>query len=144
MENIKFRNAEKKDFEEFNKIYVKTVFLGEDLQSIFSIKPKEYDEFLRLVENEEIIIMIYFERIIGYSIVKAYDDGECIIKDIYILKEFQNKGLGRKFVSFIEKSAKKAQMRFISLISATMQTDRIWERLGYSSKDLSDKYIKNL
>mgnify|MGYP004635121951 CR=1 FL=1 len=144
MENIKFRNAEIKDFEEFNKIYVKTIFLGENWQSIFPNKPKEYKEFVQLVKNEEIIIMLFSEKIIGYAIVKAYDDGECIIKDIYILKEFQNRGFGRKFVNFIEKDAKKIGMKFISLMSVTMQTDRVWERLGYCSKNLSEEYIKYL
>ena len=141
MENIKFRNANEKDFVEFNKVYEKTTYLGEQP---FSFNPMPAKEYMNLVEQEGIILMEYADSIIGYSIVKAFDDGECIIKDVYILQEFQNKGLGRKFVNFIEKTAQEAGMNLISLMSATIETDEVWKKLGYNSEDFSDKYIKKL
>ena len=141
MENIKFRNANEKDFVEFNKVYEKTTYLGEQP---FSFNPMSAKEYMDLVEQEGIILMEYADSIIGYSIVKAFDDGECIIKDVYILQEFQNKGLGRKFVNFIEKTAQEAGMNLISLMSATIETDEVWKKLGYNSEDFSDKYIKKL
>ena len=142
MLNIKFRNAGEEDFVKFNEIYVKTTFLGNRI--LEQIKPKSFEDFMMLVENEEIILMEDSENIIGYAIVKAYDDGECVIEDIYILEEFQNRGLGRQFVNYIERTAKETGMEFISLMSATSETDRVWEVFGYVSVNYSDEYRKNL
>ena len=72
MENIKFRNANEKDFVEFNKIYEKTTFLN---GQPFLFKPMSAKEYTNLVEQEGIILMECADSIIGYSIVKAFDDG---------------------------------------------------------------------
>ena len=141
MNNINFRNAVKEDFDEFNEIFVKTTYLG---CPYFPMKTKSYEDYMKLVNNEEIILMESSEKIIGYSWVTYYSDGECNIKDIYILKEFQNKGFGRQFVEHIEQTAKKVGMEYISLMSETMETDRVWESLGYCSINYSEEYRKNL
>ena len=141
MNNIIFRNAVKEDFEIFNEIYTKTTFLG---WSHFEITPKTFDEFLSLVQNEEIIFLELDEKIIGYAMIKAYDDGECIIKNIYILESYQGKSYGWKLVSYIERLARECGITKMSLTSETHVTDRVWEKMGYRSVNNTDKYVKML
>lgn len=137
---IQFREAQRKDFEEFNKLFTSMNYSGD---TIFPHKALLKNEFYNYVDAESIILIKKGEDdFFGYAIVIAYEDKICKIREMYVKQ--QGKGYGKKLLTFIEKISKEIGMEQIELQSANMQTDRIWEKLGFKSVTGGETYTKKL
>lgn len=136
---LTFRDAQTKDYEDFNKLYIRKDYLGEP--EMFGSAMEE-DRYIKHVQNENIVLAVLNETIIGYCLVQAFDDGICEIVSIYINSDYRGKGYGGAFVSHIEALAKSCGMKKISLMSYNMETDRFWENMRYSSVNNTEEYEK--
>ena len=106
-------------------------------------------ELLKRDENTCIFVMANEERFIGYIALNIHpalhiNGLECIVREVYVLDEFQRLGIGRALMNYIERYAKKRGCKRVSL--ATNWTDEkqrgFYESLGFSRRcDFVTKYI---
>lgn len=134
---LEVRYATVADFQNFRKLRKKFFYAGESNCPYANKGDNEYNIW---IDNENIILLTENSEIIGYALMQGYDDGGCVIKEIYVDFEKQKQGIGKKFVNMIKSIATDEGFRKIELISANMDTDRFWSRCGFKSVNYSDLY----
>ena len=82
-------------------------------------------------------------ELVGYTLLNATDEPDVIhISEMFTTIFVRGTGVGRKMLKFLEEEMKGSQFTTIDLMSAFMEADRIWERMGFKSLNFSDQYRK--
>lgn len=84
------------------------------------------------------------DKIVGYGMVaKSYSTefgGLCIwVEDIYIEPDFQGKGIGTLFFSYIENAYKNVAVRYrLEVAKDNLKAIRVYEKNGYSELNYTE------
>lgn len=141
MEDINIRYATKGDYEAFNKLYRQCVLLGGTGTPCHT---ESYDKEDYKVECETNIIVAEKDgELVGYTLLNATDESDVIhISEMFTANSVRGTGVGRKMLDFLESEMKGSQFTKLDLMSAFMESDRIWERMGFKSVNFTDQYRK--
>ena len=141
MEEIIIRYATLGDYEAFNKLYMQCVLLGG------TGKPSHTKPYVMKNYKEEcesnIIVAEKNGELVGYTLLDATDEpGVIHLSEMFTANSVRGTGVGRKMLKFLEEEMKGSPFTTIDLMSAFMEADRIWERMGFKSLNFSDQYRK--
>jgi ribosomal protein S18 acetylase RimI-like enzyme len=70
-------------------------------------------------------------RVVGFSVAGQEDDGKNMIQAIYVLPEYQNKGIGQLLLEEIIKFSKKSQEFWLEVAPYNRQAIRFYEKFGF-------------
>jgi predicted GNAT family acetyltransferase len=56
----------------------------------------------------------------------------------------RGKGVARQMLNFLENEVRGSEYNHIDLVSVSMETDRIWERMGFKSINYTEHYRKTV
>lgn len=139
---MEVRYATWEDYPEFEKLHAQFFYAGNsDVRPNITVPA---NMFIELVITQSMFLAFEQDEMIGYAVMQGYTDGSCKIQEFFIKPSKQRKGFGRQFVEEIKKRAKEEDFSRIELMSATMETDRFWEKCRFLSVGGSDLYILNL
>lgn len=140
-DKITIRYATKGDYEAFNKLYMQCVLLG-GTGKPSNTKPYNKEDYIVECETN-IIVAEKNGELVGYTLLNATDEPDVIhISEMFTTIFVRGTGVGRKMLKFLEEEMKGSQFTTIDLMSAFMEADRIWERMGFKSLNFSDQYRK--
>ena len=116
---IKYRNYKEKDIELIAPLYLGYFNLYEE--ATWTLE-KVVKKLKQLFVREDVVGLIQFdnESIIGFAVGQntQFDDGIIFeLNEIFVTKEYQNKGLGSELLKKIEQEAKKSGAFRIQLVS---------------------------
>lgn len=141
MEEIIIRYATQGDYEAFNKLFTSCVLLG-GTGTPSNTKPYDKKNYKEECETN-IIVAERSGELVGYTLLNATDESDVIhISEMFTADSVRNTGVGRKMLDFLESEMKGSQFTKLDLMSAFMESDRIWERMGFKSVNFSDQYRK--
>lgn len=132
---LNFRSAEQKDYNEFNEMYKKAQYLGCSVTCKQDFKKDKYDE---MVGGNIIITEKEDDKYFGYAVLYGIDEDTCKIGEMYV-KE-QGKGYGKELFAYVREAIKESGFSRIILMSFSIETDRVWEKLGFESVNFTDEY----
>jgi len=130
---MKIRKAKKGDLKEIGKL-MKREFSKPPFNERDSMKNvlKSLNFYFKI---GEIFVAVSTEEIIGVIIVKfeQYWEGKVLlIEDLAVDRKFQNKGIGKELMKFVEDYAKKKNARFIFFKThEKSKSINFYKRLGY-------------
>jgi len=138
------RKATKKDLKEIAEI-----FRIESTKPPYN-KKRTLQGTLRQIkedfENSSIYVAIEDNKIIGFIIVRRDSDKNKIwINELWILKEYQGRGLGKMFMNKIEFKYSKKGIRIFELVANTQKggAEGFYKKLGYKI-DKSMVFMKKI
>ena len=138
---IIIRYATKGDYEAFNNLYLQCVLLG-GTGTPSNTKPYVKENFKDECETN-IIVAEKNGELVGYTLLNATDEPDVIrISEMFTTIFVRGTGVGRKMLDFLESEMKGSQFTTLDLMSDFMETDRIWERMGFKSVNFTDQYRK--
>lgn len=85
------------------------------------------------------------EKVVGYIILNAFNNGAAYIKEIMIKSEERRHGYGRRAVKeLIEGLKEDEDFKLLKVISATMATDDFYSSCGfrYTSGDVYEHRLR--
>lgn len=140
---VTIRYANKGDYDGFNELYLRCVLL-EGTGNPTNYKP--YGE--KAFKNEcssNIIVAEKSGKIVGYTILDVAGEPNVIhLSEMFTDSSMRRTGVGRKMLEFLENEMKGSPYNEIELMSFSGTTDRIWERMGFKSKNFSECYRKKV
>lgn len=137
IENIKILKATINDLTEILKLQ-KTAFLSEaELYNDYDIEPltQSFDSIATDFKNYTFLKAEYKNRIVGS--VKAREAGEfCWIGRLIVAPEFQNRGIGRKLMTHIEKEFPGTKAYLLCTGYKSIRNIKLYESLGYRKSEV--------
>jgi ribosomal protein S18 acetylase RimI-like enzyme len=116
----------------------KTAFLSEaELYNDYRIDPlmQTIDSIKTDYENYVFLKAVFQHKIIGS--VKARETGEfCWIGRLIVAPEFQNRGIGRKLMTEIEKIFPETSQYLLCTGYKSVKNIKLYESLGYEKKEV--------
>lgn len=143
---MKIRRAEvtRGDYEIFKKMHLSFQYaeVNETEERARNAVIKNYEDYYMYADNEWIYFAVKDCNVIGYVVITAYDDLTVKLEELYIAKEFQRKGNGKKFVKKIIRFLKECGMpiKKLEVFSATMATDNFWAECKFRSVNGSEMF----
>lgn len=149
MEELKIRRVEEKEGGEILKLIEESFldintkdFSRDYYKEVFSSKSK--DEILNKVNKTHMYIALIKNKIVAFGAIDCFleKEDESIIYPIFVLPEFQGKGIGKKLMEALEKDEYYVRARRIELKVSDKVCD-FYKKMGfehkYNLKEL-DKY----
>ena len=124
-------------------MHSKRIMLENDLNLAFSIRKEvfveeqgvpledEYDEFDKLNEHSEHILVYYNERPVGTGRIR-WVDGFGKLERICILEPYRKFGLGKVIINALEGIAKEKEISQVKLHAQT-HAEGFYEKIGYQT-----------
>ena len=144
MEEIIIRWTRPEDYEAFETLYAQCIYL-DGTGTCAHTERYGKDKFEEMCEGN-IIVAEKAGMLVGYIIIYAsskYDD-VLEISEMFTTISVRGCGVGRKMLAFMESEMNGTDYNKIDLMSFSMRTDRIWERMGFRSINFSEHYRKTL
>lgn len=104
---------------------------------------------LRQDQNTKIFVMADGEKFVGYVAINVHpalhlNGLECIVREIYVLEDFQRSGIGGALMNYVERYARKIGCKRISLATnwGDKKQQSFYESLGFVRRcDFVTKYL---
>ncbi len=152
---MQIRLATKSDVPVICDLYPKLYALMSQMQPLFwktASPDKQYLENFVENENSDIFVAQSDNQIIGFMLVRQQKTppyshlvphNYAYLMDVFVLEEFQNRGLGTLFVDQLMKWAKERQLDFVELnvLSNNTSAIRLYERLGFTTDWQTMRYM---
>lgn len=142
---MKIRRAEltRGDYETFQKMHMNFRYaeVNDVEERVRNAVIKNYEDYYEYAEKEWVYFAVKDNNVIGYVVITAYEDGGVKLQEVYITKEFQRKGHGKKFVKKIIEFLKENGMKQVEVFSATMATDNFWAECRFRSVKGSEMFV---
>ena len=132
---MKIRKAKKKDFKEIAKI-LKEESSKKPYNEKYTLK-KSLEEIKKLAK-EELYVSVIDNKIIGFiaSNIQKDDKEKAYIRELWLMHNYQKKGIGKKMVKFIEEKYKKKKVKKLRLVSKTTAgAFKFYKKLEYQKLD---------
>lgn len=117
--SIKKTNYEDEDFQQLTKA------LDEDLRVKDGDEHAFYNQFNSLEGLSQVIVVYQNKKAIGCGAFKNYDLNTAEIKRMYVIPEYQGKGIGSTILNELENCAKLQNFSFCILETGIRQPDAI-------------------
>ncbi|WP_047415471.1 GNAT family N-acetyltransferase [Cellulophaga sp. Hel_I_12] len=117
--SIKKTNYEDEDFQQLTKA------LDEDLRVKDGDEHAFYNQFNSLEGLSQVIVVYKNKKAIGCGAFKNYDLNTAEIKRMYVIPEYQGKGIGSTILNELENCAKLQNFSFCILETGIRQPDAI-------------------
>lgn len=137
------KEATRTDMQAFKEMYYRCIYLGMSMPVRYSKSDEEFEKmYIELVDKESIVLVqnAEGENAIGYAICRAFDDGTCILDEIYIEPEYRKKGYCAECMQYLCTVAKKIGMKKMTAVSITVEIDCFLSRMKFRSKNYSEEY----
>jgi ribosomal-protein-alanine N-acetyltransferase len=95
---------------------------------------RTYDDSLRMMRDpsREVYVALVDDELVGFAIIRMSGAFVGYIQTIGLKPQWRNKGLGRRFLAFIEQRVfKEAPNVFMCVSSFNTQAQKLYARLGY-------------
>jgi len=95
---------------------------------------RTYDDSLPMLcdLSREVYVCLVHDELVGFAILRMTGGFVGYVQTIGLKPEWRNKGLGRRFLEFIEQRIfKEAPNVFMCVSSFNPQAQKLYERLGY-------------
>ena len=145
MEDIKIKNAEKKDFNAIANL-IKVEYLkhyNEKWDDENALKTLEYYNKIG-----KIFVADLEDKVIGVVIIREeyYNDGKSLmVEELVVNGELQKKGIGKQLMQFVEDYCKENKIGFIWLItSKTAPAFEFYKKIGYIHKEKTVYFSKEI
>ena len=131
---MKIRKAEKKDLKDVAKI-----FREETSKKPYSTKWTEkssYQAICELFNKAEINLAVIDDKIVGFIISRITPESKyAYIEELWLNARYQNKGVGKSLMSFIENKYGKMGVKHIG-VTANQKAKALYfyKKLGYKKK----------
>lgn len=146
MEEIIIRETRPEDYEAFKGIYARCMYTGGtgEIAHEEPFSKKTFEEECGI----SIIVAEMNGQIVGYTRIyatTASDNVEVIkIDEMFTDICVRGKGVARQMLNFLENEVRGSEYNNIDLVSVSMETDRIWERMGFKSINYTEHYRKTV
>lgn len=138
---IRSENATRNDYPKFADVHKRFTYVG-------STEPREpivsQERFNEYVDAGSMFAAFEGEKMVGYAIVSAYEDGTCDINEIFVLPEYQHRGVGKAIVQKVIKEARASELTKLKVFSVFMETDNFWMRKCLFTPDEDGYLVLNL
>lgn len=140
MEELKVRRVEQKEGGEILKLIeesfsdIKTEDLKKEYyKEVFSNSTK--DEILNKINNAHVYVALVKNKIVAFGAIDCFleKDDESIIYPIFVLPEFQGKGIGKKLMEALEKDEYYVRARRIEIKVSDKVCD-FYKKMGFEHK----------
>jgi ribosomal protein S18 acetylase RimI-like enzyme len=130
---MEIRKAKKQDLKEIAKI-----FWVESSKPPYN-KKRTLERVIKIIQSDfkssGIYVTILDKKIVGFTIVQR-DSGmktKLWINELWVLKEFQGKGIGRELMKKIEEIYKKKGIKLLELVADTERGGalKFYKKIGY-------------
>lgn len=104
------------------------------VDKIWGWDEEEQKERLRQDLNEHLShkrIIIINNKLVGVYAVHTTEKGDCFINEISLLREYQNRGIGRKILEEQLKENKEKGIRTILQVFKDNPAKKLYEQLGF-------------
>jgi ribosomal protein S18 acetylase RimI-like enzyme len=92
---------------------------------------EDYDNFVSIIKTTIFYKIIHDEKIIGDIIIRKKGEGKYYLRTISIIPEFQNKGIGKKAIEFIEKNNSDGEIWTLITPKDNSRNCHFYEKMGY-------------
>ena len=121
---INIECATQKDYAKFEELQKRFIYLGsKEIRGEPSVSKELFDDY---VERESMMVAYEGDTLVGYAFIDGYDDGICVIREIFVAPEYQHKGYGHTIVQRIKEEAKKSGFKKLQVFSVLIETDNFW------------------
>ena len=138
---IRIENATRNDYPEFADVHGRFTYVASTEARGPIVNQEQFNEY---VDAGSMFAAFEGEKMIGYAIVSAYEDGTCDINEIFVLPEYQHKGVGKAIVQKIVEEAKASELTKLKVFSVFMETDSFWMRKCLFAPDEDGYLILNI
>ena len=83
------------------------------------------------MNNKTVLTILWDKKIIGGIIIELNDSKEYNLQTLWVLTEFQNKGIGKYAISYLEEKYPDAKSWVLETPSEAKRNRRFYEKLGY-------------
>ncbi len=141
---MKLRKADltRGDYETFKRMHLQ--FRYAELNAAQELERKavikNYEDYYEYAQKEWIYFAVKDGEEVGYVVLTAYEDMTVKLEEVYIRKDCQRKGHGKKFVKKIVEFLKENGMKKVEVFSATMATDYFWAECRFRSVGGSEMF----
>jgi GNAT superfamily N-acetyltransferase len=141
VKNMEIRAFTEKDAEDTAKVIAETLrisnrrdYTAEQIEAI--IAGLSAEELIKVSKERHMYVICDGERIIGTGGIAGYWGSliESILLTIFILPEYQGKGIGRKLIETLEKDEYFLRAKRIE-IPASLTAVEFYRKMGYDFKD---------
>ncbi len=140
MEDLKIRRFEEKEGGEVSKIIernfgdVNVKGYSKDDMRILASHYKD-NKIFHIAKNSHIYVAVLKNKIVGCGAIVSFlgEEDESILLPIFVLPEFQGKGIGKKIMEALEKDEYYIRARRIEVKSSTMACD-FYKKMGFNHK----------
>lgn len=128
---ILYRLADYNDAGKFKKL--NDLFNGPATNSIENI-----EQYLGNIDTERVFVVEYEDNLIGFcccQLIKSVCYYSCsfVLTEIYVDENYQNKGIGKGLIDYVERYCNENNIKKIEVLTGTgnINAQRFYENLGY-------------
>lgn len=139
--DIRIENATRKDYPKFADVHSRFTYVASTEVRKPIVNQEQFNEY---VDSGSLFAAFEGDVMVGYAIVSAYEDGTCDINEIFVLPEYQHRGVGKAIVQKIVEEAKASELTKLKVFSIFMETDSFWMRKCLFTPDEDGYLVLNL
>lgn len=83
------------------------------------------------LEKQTPYTLLWHNKIVGGIIIELRESKEYYLQTLWVVTEYQNKGIGKNVIAFLEKTYPDAQSWVLETPSVASRNRRFYEKLGY-------------
>lgn len=140
MEDLKIRRFEEKEWGEVFKLIEKNFldtnikgYSKEDMRNLASNYTE--NKILNMAKNSHMYVAVLKNKIVGCGAIASFlgEEDESILLPIFVLPEFQGKGIGKKIMETLERDEYYIRARRVEVKSSTITCD-FYKKMGFNHK----------